>query len=156
MKLRHLLSYAIIRHDLPFQFVEYEGIRQILSYLCPEVKHITRNTAKADILKLYKRELKSLGSSLLASPVRICLTSDLWTSVVTDGYVCLTAHFIDKDWTLQKRILNFCYMPPPHSGIALLKKIYSLLSNWGIDRKLLSITLDKASANDVFVEMLKS
>jgi len=28
---------------------------------------------------------------------RICLTSDLWTSLTTDGYMCLTTHFIDKN-----------------------------------------------------------
>jgi hypothetical protein len=35
-------------------------------------------------------------------PGRICLTSDLWTSLTTDGYMCLTAHFIDKNWVLTR------------------------------------------------------
>ena len=47
-------------------------------------------------------------------------------------------------------------MPLPHSGIALAEKIYSLLYNWKIENKLFSITLDNASSNDMFVELLKS
>ena len=36
-KFRELLVMAITMHDLPFQFVEYEGIREIFTYLCGEV-----------------------------------------------------------------------------------------------------------------------
>ena len=61
-KFCELLVMAIIMHDLPFQFVEYEGIREIFTYLCREVKHITRNTAKADVLKMHKREKTKLNS----------------------------------------------------------------------------------------------
>jgi hypothetical protein len=87
---------------------------------------------------------------------RICLTSDLWTSINTEGFITLTAHFVDSNWTLQSKILNFCHMPPPHSGFELYKKLNSLLVEWGIDNKLFSITLYNASANDVKVHSLKS
>ena len=47
-------------------------------------------------------------------------------------------------------------MPPPYSSIALAEKVYTLLSSWGIEKKLFSFTLDNASANDVFVKLLKN
>ena len=47
-------------------------------------------------------------------------------------------------------------MPPPHTGIALSEKIYTFFTDWGIERKLFSLTLDNASSNDCFVELLKS
>ena len=47
-------------------------------------------------------------------------------------------------------------MPPPHTSIALSEKIYTFLTDWGIERKLFSLTLDNASSNDCFVELLKS
>ncbi|XP_027171948.1 zinc finger BED domain-containing protein RICESLEEPER 2-like [Coffea eugenioides] len=55
-----------------------------------------------------------------------------------------------------EKILNFSYMPPPHNGVALAEKIYSLASSWGIERKLFAITLDNASANDSCVAILKN
>jgi len=44
-------------------------------------------------------------------PVMICLKSDLWTSLTTDGYMCLTKHFVDNNWILHKRVLTFSITP---------------------------------------------
>ena len=94
---REMLAEAIIKHNLPFSFVEYEGIRKIFSYLNSDVKHISRNTSKADILKLYKKEKDDVKNKLKSIPGRICLTSDLWTSITNEGYICLTAHYVDEN-----------------------------------------------------------
>nr|KAJ0219000.1 hypothetical protein LSAT_V11C300104890 [Lactuca sativa] len=155
-RLRELLIEAIIRHDLPFSFVEYQGIRNICKYLEPNSSHIYRNTAKADIKKLHASHCVRLRGELLKCPSRICLTSDAWTSIVTDGYLSLTAHYVDSKWVLQKRILNFSEFPPPHTGVAIAEKLSSLIKSWGIERKLFSITLDNASSNDVCVGLLKN
>ncbi|KAI5312553.1 hypothetical protein L3X38_041726 [Prunus dulcis] len=47
---------AIIKHELPFQFVKYAGIRDVFNYICADIKLISRNTTKADVLSLYNRE----------------------------------------------------------------------------------------------------
>ncbi|CAL8084749.1 unnamed protein product [Prunus armeniaca] len=154
-KFRELLVMAIIKHELPFQFVEYAGIRDVFNYICADIKLISRNTAKADVLSLYNREKGKLKELLGSISGRVCLTSDLWTSITTDGYLSLTAHFVDANWKLQKRILNFSFMPPPHSGVALCEKIYKLLTSWGVEKKLFCMTLDNASSNDSFVMLLK-
>ncbi|WOL05164.1 hypothetical protein Cni_G13890 [Canna indica] len=156
LKFRELLISAIIMNDLPLPFVEYSGVRALFTYLREKVPIICRNTARADILKLYKREKSRMKCLLEETSGRICLTSDLWTSIATDGYLSLTTHFINKNWVLQKRILNFILMPPPHSGIELNNKINSLLIEWAIERKLFSVTLYNASANDTCVSLLRS
>ena len=113
---RKKLSDVIIKHNYPFKFVEHEGIRELHNFLNPDVKSISRNTAKLDILKAYKREKEQLKHALELIPSRICLTSDLWTSLTTDGYMTLTAHYVDEHWVLQKKILIFRHIPPPHNG----------------------------------------
>ena len=55
---------AIIKHNLPFSFVKYEGIRKIFSYLNSDVKHISRNTSKADVIKFYKNEMDDVKNKL--------------------------------------------------------------------------------------------
>jgi hypothetical protein len=127
-----------------------------VQYLRNDVPLISRNTAKSDVIKMYQREKQRVKFMLNASPGRVCLTSDLWTSLTTDGYMCLTAHFLDKNWVLHKRVLNFSLMPPPHNGISLCEKIYNLLQEWEIETKVFSITLDNASSNDVSVDLLKN
>ncbi|KAF5809412.1 putative transcription factor/ chromatin remodeling BED-type(Zn) family [Helianthus annuus] len=155
-KFRELLVQALIRHDLPFSFVEYEGIRDLLKYLEPKVSFFSRHTARTDVKKMHASLVSKVRNELSACPGRICLTSDCWSSIVTDGYISLTAHFIDSEWVLHKKILNFSYMPPPHNGVSLAEKIHTLVAYWGIDKKLLSLTLDNASANDSCVNILRS
>ncbi|XP_023765160.2 zinc finger BED domain-containing protein RICESLEEPER 2-like [Lactuca sativa] len=153
---REMVTHAMVRHDLPFSFVEYEGVRNFCKYLEPEASLVCRNTAKSDIQKLYTTQQKRLRDESLRCPSRICLTSDAWTSIVTDGYLSLTAHYVDSSWVLQKRILNFSHFPPPHTGVAIAEKLGELIKSWGIEKKLFSITLDNAASNDVCVELLKN
>lgn len=152
---RELLALAIARHNLPLQLVEYEGIRAVFSYLCPEVKHVSRHTIKNDVMKIYAKEKSKLNEALKHAPGRVAVTSDCWTSITTDGYITLTAHYIDKNWRLAKRVLAFSFIPPPHTGAALAEKMTCMLKEWRIEKRVASITLDNASANDSMVETLK-
>ncbi|KAG7588913.1 Ribonuclease H-like superfamily [Arabidopsis suecica] len=86
---------------------------------------------------------------------RISLTCDVWRSISIEGYICLTAHYVDESWKLKSKILSFCAMPPPHSGFELAKKVLSCLEDWGIEKKIFSLTLDNASANDNMQSILK-
>jgi hypothetical protein len=128
----------------------------MIKYLHPDAPLISRNTLKADLKNLHMREKQKVKFMLNGCPGRICLTSDLWTSLTTDGYMCLTAHFIDKNWVLTKKVLIFSFMPPPHNGISLCEKMYNLLEEWGIETKVFTITLDNASSNDVCVGLLRN
>ncbi|KAK9271990.1 hypothetical protein L1049_002359 [Liquidambar formosana] len=152
---REKMAMSIIKHNYSFRYVEHEGNRDLHSFLSPDAKPISRNTAKVDVLKIYTREKEKLKHALESIPSRICLTSDLWSSLTTDGYMTLTAHYVHENWDLQKRILNFCHVPPPHNGPILAKKVISLLKEWGIEKKIFTITLDNASYNDGLVGIVK-
>ena len=47
-------------------------------------------------------------------------------------------------------------MLPPHSGVELSRKVIEIITDWGIDMKIFSLTLDNASANDNMQLNLKS
>ncbi|XP_049400057.1 zinc finger BED domain-containing protein RICESLEEPER 1-like [Solanum stenotomum] len=65
----------------------------------------------------------------------------------------ITAHWIDDEWKLQKKILNF-FQTPDHKGETIAKAIESCLLDWGIEN-LLTVTLDNATANDAAITHLK-
>lgn len=152
---RSMCATAIIAHDLPYKFVEFQKIRDWMKYLNPDFSPISRNTAKADVDEIFKTEKEALKKELANIPSRISLTSNMWTTCTSEGYICLTAHYVDSDWNLKSKILNFCHMPPPHTGSEMSKKILDFLSDWGIGKKIFSLTLDNASANDVMQAHLK-
>ncbi|XP_071928272.1 zinc finger BED domain-containing protein RICESLEEPER 2-like [Coffea arabica] len=67
----------------------------------------------------------------------------------------ITGHWIDSDWKLQKRVLSFVHIPPPHRGVEIASSIFKSAKEWGIEHKIYSISVDNASNNDVAVRMLK-
>lgn len=118
---RDLITSAVVRHNLPLSFVEYEGVREAFLYANPSATLVSRNTLKSDIIALYKHERKLLFN-------------------------------LFKTYEL----LNFSYMPSPYTGITISDKIYKLLCEWNLEFKLFGITLDNATSNDAFVNLLRN
>jgi len=128
----------------------------VVKYINPEVDMKCKNTIVLDVEKEYIEERDKVKQIMSRIPNRICLTSDVWTAITSEGYICLTAHFVDENWKLTSKILNFCRMKPPHTGAELESVVFDCLKQWGIDKKIFSITLDNASANNTLQDILKS
>ena len=67
--------------------------------------------------------------------------------------MCLTVHWIDIDWKLNKRILNFCPISS-HKGDELDKAVDKCLIEWEIEN-VFTITVDNASSNDKMLQYLR-
>lgn len=146
----------VVFDERPFTTAEDIGFRRVMSVACPQFKMIGRMTIKRDVMSMYSKEKENMRELLAMAPGRICLTSDTWQSVVKDHYVCVTAHFIDEGWKLQKRIIRFQLLPPPYDGLSIGDIIVSCIVHWNIEHKIFSITLDNASVNDVVANNLKA
>ncbi|XVF04249.1 hypothetical protein REPUB_Repub05bG0066300 [Reevesia pubescens] len=92
-----MLAESVIAHGYLFKIVKDAKLKAFNSYLNSNFKPTCRNTCKADCLKLQKKMREKVKFGLEKVSSRISLTSDLWTSCTTDGYICLTAYFIDDD-----------------------------------------------------------
>ena len=68
---REKIAMAIIRHNYSFSFAEHDVNRELHIFLNPDVKPICRNTAKSDVLKIYKRERENLKRALELVPGKI-------------------------------------------------------------------------------------
>ncbi|KAL5724279.1 hypothetical protein ACHQM5_007559 [Ranunculus cassubicifolius] len=64
-----------------------------------------------------------------------------------------TAHYVDQDWKLTKKILNF-FVVPNHKGETIGMMLEKSLISWGIDR-FLTVTCDNASSNNTAIASLK-
>ncbi|KAH9687231.1 BED-type domain-containing protein [Citrus sinensis] len=143
----------IIIDELPFSFVEKEGFRKFMSKACPKLDRFSRRTVARDVYQLYLNEKNNLKKVFARNKYRVCITTDCWTSIQNLNYMVITAHFIDDEWQLHKRILNFCQIDD-HKGDTIGKLIESCLLEWGIDR-VFTITVDNASSNDLVISYLK-
>ncbi|KAG8635518.1 hypothetical protein MANES_16G038752v8 [Manihot esculenta] len=131
---RQKLAKMIIVDVLPFMFVEGEGFREWVEYTQPRFRIPSRWTVSRDCYDLYLEERKKLKIFFQKTSQRVCITTDTWTSLQRINYMCVTAHFIDDNWTLQKKIINFCPIT---------------------SHKVFTITVDNAGSNDVAISYLK-
>ncbi|KAF2299651.1 hypothetical protein GH714_002212 [Hevea brasiliensis] len=151
--IREALVSMIIIDELTFKFVEGEGFRKFMRAICPKFKIPSRWTISRDCYLVYVEERSKLKSYLKRNCQRVSLTTDTWTSLQRINYMCITAHFIDNDWKLHKKIINFCPITS-HKGDAIGRAIETCLLEWGLD-KIFTITVDNASSNDIAISYLK-
>ncbi|XP_048613515.1 zinc finger BED domain-containing protein DAYSLEEPER-like [Brassica napus] len=123
---REMMTIAIVEHNLSCQFVEY------------------RRKEKANLRKV-----------LSEVPGRISFTTDLWRAITVEGYLCLTAHYLDANGKLHAKIVEFCAFPPPHTGASIAMKLMEILKEWGLEKKAFTVTVDNATANDNMQVFLK-
>ncbi|KAK1434398.1 hypothetical protein QVD17_00138 [Tagetes erecta] len=155
MKCREIIAKMIIAHELPFSFVEYYWFNELMKYNNPFYQKVSRSTIRKDCMRVVEVEREKL-KKVFKSVDMISITSDCWTSNQTVGYMCLTAHFIDSNWKIQKYIIGFSELAPPHNGEVISDAILECLIKWGIQDKIGTITLDNASNNDRAASILKN
>lgn len=74
------------------------------------------------------------------------MTTDCWTSKKQDGYMAVTANFIDDEWQLHKKIISF-FKVKGHKGEVIGKNLQRVMNEWGM-QKVMTVTVDNASSND--------
>ncbi|CAN1750157.1 Zinc finger BED domain-containing protein RICESLEEPER 2 [Linum perenne] len=121
----------------------------------PLYQRISRTSITSDVFSTYEL-FKGKVKDALKNVQRMSLTTDMWQSNQTTGYMVVTCHFVDKNWKLQKRVLNFCHVPPPHSGTNVSDALHKCLVDWDIENKIWTITLDNAAYNDLAMRTLKN
>ena len=103
------------------------------------------------VVEEHKQLLIVIFSSM---PCKVSLTSDCWEALTGNHYICVTAHYIDSDWILQKRIIGFNFFPFPHNASNLSQVIMKVVRDFGIDSKISNILFDNASENIAAIEIL--
>ena len=112
------LAEMIILDDLSFRFVEGLGFRKFMFVAQPKFNPIPcHTTIVKSCFRVFLNEKQKLKEALREQ--QVCLTTDTWTSIQNLNYMCLTAHFVNSDWKIHKRI---CLMEN-HKGETLEKAV---------------------------------
>ncbi|KAK4389874.1 putative AC transposase [Sesamum angolense] len=111
---------------------------------------------RSDVIEVYEEEKVKIYKLLDGLRCKVSLTTDIWTFENSHvAYCCLTVHFVDDSWELQKKILAFRNMPCPHDGETLFSFMKEMILEWNLDKKLFSIDVDNATNNDVMIRKVK-
>ncbi|KAG8383758.1 hypothetical protein BUALT_Bualt04G0047100 [Buddleja alternifolia] len=154
-KMKEFASQWILIDEHPFSIIEEDGLNFMLKRGMPDWIGFSRVTAKMYCVEVYEKEKKML-KNFFKNVNKVSLTTDLWKSK-NQRIECMviTGHWIDQNWVLQKRVLNFIHLPPPRRGIEIANTLWECLAEWGIQNKVYSISVDNASANDTTIANLR-
>ena len=117
-KTQDLLSKMIAAHDYPFQMVEHKYFKLFVASLQPNYSMKSRFTVKEDCMALFQ-SMKGGILNELSQANRLALTTNLWSSRDANGYMVITAHFIDTSWNLVKHVIIFKDLPSPQTGASI-------------------------------------
>ena len=100
------LAMEIIVHEYPISIVKHKRFRDFVTSIQPLFGHISRTTMRKEIMGLYNAKKEKLRALLKGLSSRVAITTDMWTSNQKRGYMTVTAHFVDSNWTLHSRLLK--------------------------------------------------
>lgn len=91
-----LLVTLFCKSLIPFFIVERPEFIEFVTALNPNYRLPTRATLAGSLLKKAYDDKKAEVLESLRKATCISLTTDCWTSVVQQGFISLTAHFIEQ------------------------------------------------------------
>ncbi|XP_047940904.1 zinc finger BED domain-containing protein DAYSLEEPER [Salvia hispanica] len=152
---RHEIARMIIMHDYPLHMVEHPGFMAFVQNLQPRFDMVSFNTVQGDCVATYLREKANIQRVIEGVPGRICLTLDLWPSSRTVGYMFVSGQFIDSEWKMHRKLLNVIMEPYPESATAFSHSVAACLSDWNMDGKLFSVTINQP-LNDAATDNMRA
>ncbi|KAG5557536.1 hypothetical protein RHGRI_007693 [Rhododendron griersonianum] len=154
--MREGLARYVVAAEQPFTFgddIRFEYF--VKHYLQPLFSKVSRNTTRSDSLKAFIEVRKILISEIAELGSLISFTSDMWSGRNDLGYISVTAHYIDSNWILNKKIIAFRLMEYPHNAMNIFQCIMGVFREFEIVDKVFSITFDNHSANTSSIDLFQ-
>ncbi|XP_057532924.1 uncharacterized protein LOC130810816 [Amaranthus tricolor] len=96
--LKNNILFYVVEGNHPLSTIDEKGFRRMLYSATPKFVPFGRATLTRNLFAYYYSERESFKKALLEATGHICLTTDNWkASHSKQHYICVTAHFVDKD-----------------------------------------------------------
>ncbi|XP_010535019.1 PREDICTED: zinc finger BED domain-containing protein RICESLEEPER 1-like isoform X2 [Tarenaya hassleriana] len=149
------LARMIILHGYPLGMVDHVGFKVFATNLQPLFEAVPNSSIEVSCIEIYIREKQRIQHIVNSIYGKINLTVENWSSQDNANHVCLAAHYIDEEWKLHKKVLNFITLDPSHTEDMLSEVIINCLMEWDLEGKLFAITFDSCSVNDDIFQRIK-
>ncbi|XP_039899173.1 E3 SUMO-protein ligase ZBED1-like [Simochromis diagramma] len=140
-KLTSALVVWIAKSCRPASMVEDDGLKEVLRAASGDMCYNPPSTETiVSRLRAVYEDHRAQRHTTLLGAMNVALTGDHWTSVDSDNYCAVTAHFIDNDWALQSFALAVSETEERHYADHFL----SVANEWKIGDKLTTLGTDSA------------
>ncbi len=145
---RKKIDEAVVRMlatDLqPASIVEDKGFLNFLHVIDPKYQPPSRRTIMRSLLPDHYEKTKQELKAKLAEAKYCAITTDLWTSRATEGYITVTCHFISSSWELHSAVLATLFVDTAHTAENLAAELMSITTEWEITEKIVCVVTDNA------------
>jgi hypothetical protein len=62
----------------------------------------------------------------------IAITFDIWSGNVKEDYLSVVAHYVSKDWLLEKRVIGLRLIETSHAGENIAERVMTVLEDYGV------------------------
>lgn len=141
-KITTKLAKFICQDMRPVNLLYGTGFQALMRELEPRYQIPCPRTMAGEIAKLYDSTKAELMEILHGQ--KIALTTDGWSSLATEAYVTVTAHFITTDWELRSVVLDTAELQASHTAANVAACIGTIMQNFDIRESVLAVTTDNA------------
>ncbi|CCO35189.1 Putative AC transposase AltName: Full=ORFA [Rhizoctonia solani AG-1 IB] len=139
---KKLIQWIVVANH-PFTEIEHDEFCDLMFFLKPGLSdHLVQATA------LRERVFSHAG--LLA------IGCDAWTSSNRIAFLAITASWITNQWELRDTLIDFRELQGAHTGQNMAEQVASVVSELGIEDKVLALVSDNASNNGTLVTHLSN
>lgn len=164
-----LLTRALISNLCPFSVTSNVNFRQFLVGNCPTYNMVPQATIEEKFLSIFQNEKMKLKEKIALTPGGVFLSITRW-SVECKYFICITVHFIDNEWKMNRKIISYDYGRYPdgadyYVGILTYWKscldiredpsslIKEAVQDWNLEHKLLGIAWQKYFPDKVALDL---
>ena len=126
-KLDDALVEMVARDMQPSTIVEDKGFNKFVHLLSPKYQLPSRRSlmrkmpAKYDVVRQEVKDELNHASA-------VCLTTDIWTSRISQSYMTVTCHFIDSSWQLKSYVLETFHLSVSHTAENIASELIRIAS----------------------------
>ena len=113
-----------------------------------------RTTLSQDLSEVFQTSKGHIEKELNGAQTLIHFSFDLWTSPNRLAFIAIFAHFLDREYRQQNRLIGFRRQLGSHTGENIAHTLEEVIKNWGIGSKLGVAICDNASSNDACLRSL--
>ena len=119
----------------PVSIVEDEGLLRFVKVLDPKYCPSSRRTIMRDHLPhLYEKKEREVRG-MLDRTSWCSITTDLWTSRATMGYMTVTCHLVDEDWQMRSIFSETSHIEDSHTILNLALALKVITKSQVINKK---------------------
>ena len=128
----------------PYSIVNDKGFNKFVNLLDSRYQLPSRKNLMRKLPGKFE-EMKAQVKTQINSAAHVCLTTNIWTSRTTEGYITFTCHFISESWQMLSFVLETFNLCLSHTAENIAAELLQIADEWNITEKVVAIATDNAA-----------